>query len=94
MNTVSPEKREGKSIVRFYVPEELQKQFREYCSFKNTSMTAEFCALMRLCVADPNFQEYLETKQRLQGRSLSTAQQNALPIDRQGEDSIEISPDS
>jgi hypothetical protein len=59
------QKREGQEHVGFYLPEGKKDLFREYCHFIDSTMTNELEKFIDQCLAYPQFQQYLETKQKL-----------------------------
>lgn len=64
--SLMPEKRPGQEIIRFYTSAERKELFRQYCSFRETSMTEALEECIDSLISDESFKAYLEMKRHLQ----------------------------
>jgi hypothetical protein len=61
-----PEKRKEQEYLGFFLPRGKREEFREYCDFIGSTMKLELEKFIDGCLADSEFQQYLEMKRKLQ----------------------------
>jgi hypothetical protein len=61
-----PEKRKDQEYLGIFLPIGKKDDFKQYCEFVGSTMKDELEEFIDRCLADPEFQQYLEMKRKLQ----------------------------